>query len=809
MRSLVDNTDLADGDWDPEQLLLLAHPGGRLIRWKPCLVQDCPIMRHGAGPLCRSHVGQLQLSGAASVEEWLAAGGPRPVRRRSSPQSCMVTGEGGVRCPRPPVDTSRLCRAHVAAWDRSLQAGVAFEEFVASARPLEGFGACVVASCFLESSYKRTCLCEGHYRAWLRHERPEGRGFKAWAGRAAQPSNDRVLSLGGLPELVRLELLYGIGRRVAEQIGTGIGEMRAFADQLRAAGVASVTDFDPAGFEGNETYAHFAAFVVDRVGLAYADPELERDADIWDLRVFGRGGHLDFTGIRQDWLREAAKAWAATAAAGVVSASTLQHRVHALVALSSVLASGPGGGNDPAALGRADIDRFLVRRGSLRTKGGQPYGTRRAAAIVEGCAVVLREARELGQLTTLPSTFSFRRGDAGPRLDDDEPGRALPDHVVACLDAHLDVLRAVPGYFRGTTRRGVGVVGERAGEMAVLIYKLLKGTGRRAGEVASLHLDCLDVDEHGRPVLVYDNHKARRMGRRLPLGDSGLVDAIRDQQSWVAERFPETPPGQLWLLPRVNKNTDGTFHLRPQLIVVWIRAWVTRVPSIDAGPVVDEGAPVAFDRAAIHPHAFRHTWAQTLADQGVPAPVLRDLMDHRSIDTTLGYYRVGEAKKRAAMELLARHTVDNRGTARPVRGARSRAAELAEQLSWVAVPMGKCSEPTNVRAGGQACPIRYQCAGCPHFESDPSYLPELGSYADELRREREAMLATGTAEWVIDNVGRQLDVIVAHIRTHEQVLARLPDDQRRTMQEAATTLHKARQSVPVAFGRRRAGSEGP
>jgi hypothetical protein len=48
--------------------------------------------------------------------------------------------------------------------------------------------------------------------------------------------------------------------------------------------------------------------------------------------------------------------------------------------------------------------------------------------------------------------------------------------------------------------------------------------------------------------------------------------------------------------------------------------------------------------------------------------------------------------------------------------------------------MGKCSEPTNVRAGGQACPIRYQCAGCPHFESDPSYLPELRGYANELRQ---------------------------------------------------------------------------
>ena len=104
----------------------------------------------------------------------------------------------------------------------------------------------------------------------------------------------------------------------------------------------------------------------------------------------------------------------------------------------------------------------------------------------------------MGLVPTLPSTFAFRRGDARRRADnDDEVGRALPDQVVACLDGQLDLLRAVPGYFQGTTRRGLGVVGERAGEMAVLIYHLLKGTGRRAGEVASLHHNCLDVDESG------------------------------------------------------------------------------------------------------------------------------------------------------------------------------------------------------------------------------------------------------------------------------------------------------------------------
>ena len=304
-------------------------------------------------------------------------------------------------------------------------------------------------------------------------------------------------------------------------------------------------------------------------------------------------------------------------------------------------------------------------------------------------------------------------------------------------------------------------------------------------------------------MLVYDNHKAMRMGRRLPLADSALVEAIRAQQPWVRARFPNTTADQLWLLPRATRNVTGTAHILPSQIGTWIKVWVRRIPRIDAGGLDTSGEPVPFDRALIHPHAFRHTYAQTLADQGVPAPVLRDLMDHRSIDTTLGYYSVRDEKKRAAMELLARHTVDNRCTVRPLQGEHSRAAALREQLSWVAVPMGKCAEPTNVKAGGAACPIRYQCAGCPHFESDPSYLPELRAHADQLRREREAMIAAGAAEWIVANVTGQLEVVTGHIHHHEAMLQRLPADERVLIEEASRTVQKVRQSVPVAFGRRK------
>ncbi|MDQ3306727.1 MAG: site-specific integrase, partial [Actinomycetota bacterium] len=675
--------------------------------------------------------------------------------------------------------------------------------------PLPDLGECAAASCYRAAAYPATRLCLPHARIWRADGRPSGEAFTDWAARVRQPVNSRVLSLRGLPELVTLELAYAIGCRAAEQVTVVTGGMRPWIDQLRALGVGSVTEFDLGLLEGVGDKAHvrFARFSVDVVGLVYADPEAERGKDVWDLRLFGRPGRrrLDFRAIRQPWLREAAKAWAA-ATIGRVGDTVMAHRVGSLSVLSAVLASGPGGGENPATLARPDIERFLARvRSPQFPAKTKPWGARSKAALVEDCSLILNEARELGLLNGVGASFAFRRGDRAPRATEEPPGRALPAAVVAQLDTRLNILGEIPGATGPSRIATLGVLGEGGGAMAVLTYRLLKGTGRRVGEVASLRLECLEVDAHGKDVLVYDNHKAARMGRRLPLADSALVGAVRTQQDWVRSRFPSTPTDQLWLLPRPHKNSDGTSHIDTGLVNGWFRTWLARMPMIEAGPLDEHANPVPFDKNAIKPHAFRHTYAQTMADSGVAPSVLRELMDHRSLSTTLGYYRVGDARKRAAMELLARHTVDNRGVARPLGSPPSRLTHLRESLAWVAVPMGKCSEPTNVRAGGQACPIRYQCTACPHFESDPSYLPELQAYADELRREREAMLAADAATWAVDHVARQLEVILGHIRTHEAQLGDLEDVERVAIEEASVTLRHARQSVPVAFGKRRTG----
>ncbi|MDA8356571.1 MAG: site-specific integrase [Actinomycetota bacterium] len=808
LHSLMGEDWLA-GEWDPERQLLLPLPGGRLSRLLRCVVEGCPSDRYGSDLLCLRHRRQFDASGSGDLDAWAMSGQPAVfTRRRGTDQPCAVVGPDGQGCPRPAMGRFQLCQSHGVNWWKQRRKGRSFEAFLAAAVPLSDLGPCAAACCYRPANEPINGLCVPHAQIWRAEGRPGGKAFTKWTAAVRQPVNSRVLSVRGLPELVRLELLYAIGCRAAEQVSVITGGMRPWIDQLRAAGVRSVTEFDLGLLDGigDKGHVRFARFAVDVVTLAYADPEAEREKDVWDLRLFGRPGRkrLDFRSIRQPWLREAAKGWA-TATMGRVGDGALAHRVGSLSMFSAILAAGPGGGEDPGALGRADIERVLARvRAPEFPDKDRPWGAKARAALVEESGLILREARELGLLGDLRPTFAFRRGDRAPRATEEPPGRALPAAVVAQLDAHLDLLAQVPGATGPARIPTLGALGQHAGSVAVLVYQLLKGTGRRVGEVASLRLSCLEVDEHGKDVLVYDNHKAGRMGRRLPLADSALVAAIRAQQAWVRSRFPDTAPERLWLLPRPHKNGDGINHMKTNLINAWLRAWIEQIPAIDAGPLDEEGNPVPFDQSAIQPHAFRHTYAQTMADQGVaPFSVLRDLMDHRSLSTTLGYYRVGDVRKRAAMELLARHTVDNRGLTRPVEGTPSATTYLRESLAFVAVPMGKCSEPTNVRAGGQACPIRYQCAGCAHFESDPSYLPELHAYADELRKEREAMLAAGAADWAVAHVGHQLEVIVGHIRTHESLLGELADDGRAAIEEASATLRKARQSVPVAFGRRR------
>jgi hypothetical protein len=68
------------------------------------------------------------------------------------------------------------------------------------------------------------------------------------------------------------------------------------------------------------------------------------------------------------------------------------------------------------------------------------------------------------------------------------------------------------------------------------------------------------------------------------------------------------------------------------------RAWVTRLPALTTSDGTE------FDKRRVILYAYRHSYAKRHADSGLPVDVLRELMDHRKLDTNRGYYSVGETR---------------------------------------------------------------------------------------------------------------------------------------------------------------------
>lgn len=193
-----------------------------------------------------------------------------------------------------------------------------------------------------------------------------------------------------------------------------------------------------------------------------------------------------------------------------------------------------------------------------------------------------------------------------------------------------------------------------------------------------------------------------------------------------------------------------------------------------------------FDSGLIQPYAFRHSYAQRHADAGVPIDVLRDLMDHRQIETTQTYYRVTLQRKREAVRTLALLVTDRHGVAAPT------SSRSAYEMRSVAAPFGNCVEPSNVKAGGGSCPIRFQCSGCGFYRPDPSYLPAIEDHIRALRADRETASAMDVDEFVLRNLSDQITAYQQVVEAMKARLAALPAEQQHEVAEAGALLRRAR-----------------
>jgi len=784
--------------WDADGQVFAPPRTHSLLGLRKCAVVDCEAgVRTPNVDLCAWCIPRFQASGL-TVEQF--AGIPANKLSRGE-QFCRVPG-----CPRPSNMRIRFCFVHYTQWRKT---GLAPEEFAASAAavPLPSFGECSVVSCS-RAACGRGGLCHRHRDRWQGLlKREPAADLRRWLGIAEPINVDHLVIFKGLAEQVQLELLLGLQLRTDAGVRTLVTALRPVVAVLRRTEAASLADLDDSRIKQTRHDASvLGRHLVLAVQRATTTPDEERRKDVWDLAVLGLSRRLDFTPISQAWLRETAKRWAEEELPqrrGRQAAKTSRDTVSVVGQLSACLREiRSDHGQDPAAVSRRDIIAFTNRLAHHERTGKISVKMR-----VQACRDARRFLADIramgltrpgGIAAGLSDDFIMGRQDIPSEPDPDEQRRDLPAWLMRILDANLHVLE------------------ERSGTDMRRMNELMMDTGRRPDEICQLRLDCLTRDAHGKPVLIYTDSKNHRPNRRLPIAEA-TARIITSQQADVRARFPLTAVQDLPLFPRDRTNPDGTATYSEPAFTNTHRQWVNSIAHLLVTTVTGaDGKPheQVFDRLAVIPYAYRHSYAQRHADQGVPPDVLRDLLGHDKIGTTLGYYRVSEKRVRAAVDRVTAHQFDNQGhrVLHDIRGLL--ADEHARmRVGQVAVPFGICTEPSNVKAGGQACPYKFTCLGCGHFRSDPSYLPELKSYLQQLLADRERVqAATDLQDWAKAQLTPREEEITQLrdlIRRIEADLDDLTEHDQALIHDAVTVIRKTRQLVNLGMpGVRPAASTG-
>lgn len=782
-------TDWLPGEWDARTGTLTPLPDTGRFSVVTCSRTGCTTVienRRTCGSCLQSRMNPR----AAAV-------GPARAERGAPTQRDCVLTRDGMRCGRNQVSKG-LCRTHYALFKTNRKSADVQTWLRSTTSKPKAFIPCAVTGCPISADNPNSdlLLCSNHhYRLAAKRKRGEIVDIRSALQWLSTPTDSPVmLRLGRLDLRVRTEIRYVIQAHL--DLARGPLQVRVYRDlinktaQWKTTSVLDTIDKIDGRTNANSTSVHrFITEVLIREKRRHNgyDPYTENLIHLSDLNLRTTASMrretfekppLDLGRITQPWLREGYRNWLLTILPRRNDART-GYRL-------SVLASHVLGrqcadeGHDPSLLGAAHMSAII---NAMNKQWPNYGGAKRAFRLWRQ---ILDSGHRSSIWDDVPRAFSYN-----PRLhkppthsrsyrQDHDQGRALPVAAVAHLRNNLQALAPYPNR-----------------DMAIAMLAVLIDTGRRPNEVISLHRNGLQRDRHGDWILVYDNHKAGRLNRRLPIQQE-TADAITD---WLTTGENGRHIESQWLFPSPMPARSDMFASYG-LLHAALRRLTRDVPALE-GPVKDlHGAPVDFSFATIRPHDFRHSYAQRHVDNGTAPDELRDLLDHEDVRTTMGYYQVNDMRKRAAADLLAPLTYDRDGHQVGLSTKR-------RGLASVAVPYGGCTEPSNVKAGGTACPIRFQCSGCTFYRPDPSYLPDIERHLTELKTNAAQARRLNAPPHAIANFDGQVEEfkrIVDRMRTD---LALLPEPDRQAITEAAAVLRASRltahprQQLPLTIKQQR------
>lgn len=319
-----------------------------------------------------------------------------------------------------------------------------------------------------------------------------------------------------------------------------------------------------------------------------------------------------------------------------------------------------------------------------------------------------------------------------PPLDHQSPSRNIkyiPQAVLEQFDQHLHQLTAV----------------------YIPVMIVLRASGWRISDVLALKWEnCLE-QQNEKYCLIGDIQKTRILGHRIPISQE-VATMIQAQIVWVKQHYTaqENPHG--WLFPASKTYHQGRGHRFLQgdpLAAGPIRVGLNDLAS--KHQITDEQGSIFHFRL----HAFRHTKAVELINNGMSLVLVQQWMAHASPEMTLIYAKILDDTMRTAWEKTVQQGIVQFNDGKPefvpgkkllpMAGANAFDPErVREHRQNIKMALGSCLKTTKV-----ACKsVELPCFHCPAYVLTPDDLPALEAYEQQILTRIEIGKQAGNAHWI-------------------------------------------------------------
>jgi integrase len=279
---------------------------------------------------------------------------------------------------------------------------------------------------------------------------------------------------------------------------------------------------------------------------------------------------------------------------------------------------------------------------------------------------------------------------------------------------------------------------------------ILRATGWRISDVLLLKMEtCLAHSEKGWWICG-DITKTNVLGHKVPITKE-VAHVIEAQREWVKQAYPTQTNPKGYLFPSLYGRTKR--QGRPMTIRGVNNAFQKLAQQY---AIVEENGNVFH----IHTHAFRHTKAVELLNNGMSLIMVQQWMAHASPEMTLIYAKIlddtmhtqwEQTVKQGAVCMGPEGGKPQRVEGRKVLDVLSSNAldveRVREHRIAVKLPIGNCCKTPKI-----VCRfVELPCFNCPAYVLTPDDLPALEAYAEQVLQRVEIGKKAGQTHWVEAN----------------------------------------------------------